>query len=55
MVKSDARTKSLAGAMCGVTVSGFEVAVTSIGQHDVPPPRSGFGPFGFGGVLLPER
>lgn len=53
-VKSDARTKSLVGATCSVTVSGFEVTVTSTGQHDIAPPRTGFGSFGFAGALPPE-
>jgi len=53
-VKSDARTKSRAGAMCIVTVSGLEATVTSTGQHDIPPPRTGFGLFGFAGALPRE-
>ncbi len=52
-VNSDARTKSFAGAMCSVIVSGFEVTVTSTRQHDIPP-RTGFPPLGFAGTVPRE-
>jgi hypothetical protein len=53
-VNSDVKTKSFAGARCGVIVSGFELTVTSTGQHDIAPLRTGFPPFDFAGTVPRE-
>ena len=53
-LKSGCRTKSRAGATCRLTVSGLGVTVTSTGQHDIPPPRTGLLEFGFAGALVAE-
>jgi hypothetical protein len=53
-VNADAGTKSLGGATCSVSALGFEVTVTSTGQQDIPPPRTGLLEFGFAGALVAE-